>query len=132
VQPGIGENDGLQLTGTNLFRDSCCFVDVAAANPQISIYHRRIVKHEEFLASGCSILFDDLDFQNWYPNPSAETGDTGKLLYEFDPPDSDVFEVSLDARSAPGAFGEIEDGRVRLLEDDDELVAVSFHTWSMP
>jgi len=80
----------------------------------------------------CDDLFDDLDFQNWYPNPSAETGDTGKLLYEFDPPDSDVFEVSLDARSAPGAFGEIEDCRVRLLEDDDELVSVSFHTWRMP
>jgi hypothetical protein len=80
----------------------------------------------------CDDLFDDLDFQNWYPNPSAETGDTGKLLFEFDPPDGDVFEVSLDARSAPGAFGEIEDCRVRLIEDDAEVTSVSFHTWRMP
>jgi hypothetical protein len=80
----------------------------------------------------CDDLFDDLDFQNWYPNPSAETGDLGKLLYEFDPPAGNVFEVSLDARSAPGSFGEIEDCKVRLLEDDAEVLSVVFHTWRMP
>jgi hypothetical protein len=80
----------------------------------------------------CDDLFDDLDFQNWYPNPSGETGDTSALTYEFDPPDGDVFEVSLDARSAPGAFGEVEDCSVKLVDGDAELVSVSFHTWRMP
>jgi hypothetical protein len=80
----------------------------------------------------CDDLFDDLDFQNWYPNPSAETGDTSALTYEFDPPDGDVFEVSLDARSAPGAFGEVEDCSVKVVDGDAELVSVSFHTWRMP
>ena len=80
----------------------------------------------------CDDLFDDLDFQNWYPNPSAETGDTGKLLYEFDPPDGNVFEVSLDARSAPGSFGEIEDCKVGLVDGNINVVSVVFHTWRMP
>jgi hypothetical protein len=80
----------------------------------------------------CDDLFDDLDFQSWYPTPSKETGDASELVYEFDPPDGDVFEVSLDARSAPGAFGEVEDCTVSLLEEDVEQLSVSFKTWRMP
>jgi hypothetical protein len=80
----------------------------------------------------CDDLFDDLDFQSWFPTPSKETGDTSQLLYEFDEPDGDVFEVSLDARSAPGEFGEVQDCRVALLEEDVEQLAVSFKTWRMP
>jgi hypothetical protein len=80
----------------------------------------------------CDDLFDDLDFQGWYPTPSAETGDTSELSYEFDPPDGKVFEVSLDARSAPGQFGEVEDCTVKVVDGDAELVSVSFHTWRMP
>jgi hypothetical protein len=80
----------------------------------------------------CDDLFDDLDFQSWYPTPSAETGDSAELLYEFDPPDGQVFEVSLDARSAPGQFGEVEDCTVTVLEQDVELASVSFRTWRMP
>jgi hypothetical protein len=71
----------------------------------------------------CDDLFDHLDFQSWYPNPSAETGDTSELRYEFDPPDGEVFEVSLDARAAPGQFGGV---------DDVEVVSVSFTSWRMP
>ena len=80
----------------------------------------------------CDDLFDDLDFQSWYPSPSAETGDTSELLYEFDPPDGNVFEVSLDARAAPGQFGEVEDCSVKVLDDDAEVVSVSFNSWRMP
>lgn len=80
----------------------------------------------------CDDFFDDLDFQNWYPNPSAETGDTAELVYEFDPPDGQVFEVSLDARSAPGQFGDVQDCAVTVLEEDVEVVSVSFTTWRLP
>ena len=80
----------------------------------------------------CDDLFDDLDFQSWYPNPSAETGDASTLTYEFDPPDGNVFEVSLDARSAPGAFGEIRGCTVKVVDGPTELVSVSFKTWRMP
>ena len=80
----------------------------------------------------CDDLFDGLDFQDWYPNPSGETGDDSELTYEFDPPDGDVFEVSLDARSAPGAFGDVEDCTVTVVDGPTELVSVSFKTWRMP
>lgn len=80
----------------------------------------------------CDDLFDDLDFQSWYPTPSAETGDASELVYEFDPPDGRVFELSLDARAAPGQFGEVEDCTVTLLEEDVEVVSVSFTSWRMP
>ena len=82
--------------------------------------------------SFCEDLFDDLDFQSWYPTPSAETGDTSELMYEFDPPEGQVFEVSLDARAAPGQFGEVEDCTVTVFEDDVEMVSVSFNSWRMP
>lgn len=80
----------------------------------------------------CDDLFDHFDFQNWYPNPSKETGDTDRLVYEFDPPAGETFEVSLDARSAPGQFGGIEDCRISLLEKDAEAASVTFHSWRMP
>ena len=80
----------------------------------------------------CDDLFDDLDFQNWYPNPSKETGDATRLEYEFDPPDGNTFEVSLDARSAPGQFGGVEDCKVSLLEKKAEVASVTFHSWRMP
>jgi hypothetical protein len=80
----------------------------------------------------CDDLFDHLDFQNWYPNPSKETGDATRLVYEFDPPDGDTFEVSLDARSAPGQFGGIEDCKVALLDKDVEVASTTFHSWRMP
>ncbi|HEX2896001.1 MAG TPA: hypothetical protein VHO29_18500 [Marmoricola sp.] len=80
----------------------------------------------------CDDLFDDLDFQNWYPNPSKETGDASRLEYEFDPPEGHTFEVSLDARSAPGQFGEVEDCRVSLREEKADVASVTFHSWRMP
>ena len=80
----------------------------------------------------CDDLFDELDFQNWYPNPSGEAGDATRLVYEFDPPDGNVFETSLDARSAPGKFGEIEDCGVSVLDKGDDVVSVSFRTWRLP
>ena len=80
----------------------------------------------------CDSLFDDLDFQNWYPNPSKETGDATRLEYEFDEPDGHTFEVSLDARSAPGQFGEVQGCTVSLLEKNAEVASVTFHSWRMP
>jgi hypothetical protein len=81
----------------------------------------------------CDEFFDDLDFQNWYPNPSAETSAPPWVLYEFDaPPSADTLEISLDARTAPGQFGEVDDCEVVLLEDDTAVVSTSFTVWRMP
>jgi hypothetical protein len=81
----------------------------------------------------CDELFDDLDFQNWYPNPAAETTQPPWIVYEFDPPPSgSTLEISLDARVSPGQFGETDDCRVSLLEKDEEVVSASFTSWRMP
>src|SRR5262249_16617341 len=57
----ICEHNRLQLSAKNLFRDPCCFIDVAAPNPKISINHRRVVENEELLARWCSVLLDNFD-----------------------------------------------------------------------
>ncbi|WP_051204105.1 hypothetical protein [Nocardioides sp. CF8] len=81
----------------------------------------------------CDELFDDLDFQNWYPNPAAETSQPPWVIYEFDPPPTgDVLEISLDARVAPGRFGAIDDCGLSVLVDDQPVVGASFTVWRMP
>ena len=88
---------------------------------------------ETVQVSVCDGIFDNLDFQNWYPNPAAETSTPTEVLYEFDPPIAgNVLEVSLDARSAPGQFGGIRDCEVSVLEDDRPVVSTTFTTWRMP
>src|SRR6266849_1981314 len=61
VQSAVGEHNRLQLAGKNLFHHSCCFIDIAAPNPEISVDHWRVVEHEKLLARGCSVLFDYFD-----------------------------------------------------------------------
>lgn len=81
----------------------------------------------------CDELFDDLDFQNWYPNPAAETTVPPWIVYEFDPPPSGTtLELSLDARTAPGQFGESDDCQVSVLVEDEPVVTASFTSWRMP
>lgn len=81
----------------------------------------------------CDELVDDLDFQNWYPNPAAETATPGWIVYEFDPPPTgSTLEISLDARVAPGQLGETDDCEVSVLVEDEPVVSASFTTWRMP
>jgi hypothetical protein len=77
-------------------------------------------------------MFDDMDFQSWYPAPAAETAGPDHLVYEFDPPDGEDFEVRLDARTAPGQFGEIEKSTITLLIADQPAAEVDFDIWRMP
>jgi len=77
-------------------------------------------------------LLERFDFQNFYPNPSKETSDGRFLVYEFDPPDGDRFEVSLDARTAPdqnGSWGRYE---VRLMEGSAVAARVRFRMVVVP
>lgn len=80
----------------------------------------------------CDEFFDDADFQNWYPNPAAETAEPGRVVYEFDPPPGEVFEVRLDARTAPQQFGEVDDCTVALLLGDQPLLDTTVTVWRMP
>ena len=77
-------------------------------------------------------LFDHLDFQSWFPSPSAEVGEAGVVVYEFDPPTGDVLEISLDARTAPGQLGGVDRYHVALLVDDESTARTPFTVWRMP
>lgn len=61
-------------------------------------------------------LMDHLDFQNWYPVPSAETNDGEFLRYEFDPPEGETLVVSLDARTGPNQGFSMTDHRIAVLD----------------
>jgi len=77
-------------------------------------------------------LLERFDFQNFYPNPSAETGSAGYVYYEFDPPPGDVFELNLDARTAPDQNGSTTVYRTALLLGDQPVTDVSFRVWVVP
>ncbi len=81
----------------------------------------------------CEEFFQDLDFQSWYPNPSAETSVPGWIVYEFDPPPTGTtLRISLDARVAPGQFGETDDCQVSVWRQHEPVVSTTFTTWRMP
>jgi hypothetical protein len=77
-------------------------------------------------------LMERFDFQNFYPNPSKETASGAYLYYEFDPPPGDVFEVSLDARTAPDQNGSAGHYEIRLLDGTRPLASVGFRMWVVP
>jgi len=80
----------------------------------------------------CGDYFSELDFQNWYPNPSAETRGGEALVYEFDPPEGDQLTLSLDARASPGGFGSRSECAVAVLEGGQPAASVNFTTWRLP
>lgn len=71
------------------------------------------------------------DENSWYPSPSTSYGDDEQLVMEFDPPPGDVLRVIYDARIQP-AQQSGRTGFVSVLEDDEPVVAVRFHTRVMP
>ena len=78
-------------------------------------------------------LFDRLDFQNWYPTPSAENGDPDGVLYEFDPPDGERFEVRLDARAQPNQFPAVVNEEFSVVNDaGGPLATVPFRVVVVP
>ncbi|RYC14300.1 hypothetical protein [Nocardioides zhouii] len=81
----------------------------------------------------CSTYFDHLDFQSWYPNPSAETSEADWVVYEFDPPPAGrSLRVALDARVAPGQLGGLDRCEVSVLDKDEPVVTATWTTWRMP
>jgi hypothetical protein len=79
-----------------------------------------------------SDLFDRLDFQSWYPSPSAETADDDMVVYEFDPPDGETFELALDARAQPKQGPSTRRYSVVLLDDGVPELTARFRMWVMP
>ena len=77
-------------------------------------------------------LLERFDFQNFYPNPSAERGTADYVYYDFDPPPGDVFELNLDARTSPDQNGSTTVYRTALLLGDKPVTDVSFRLWVVP
>ena len=77
-------------------------------------------------------LLERFDFQNFYPNPAKETASGEYVYYEFDPPPGDVFELNLDARTAPDQNGSTTVYRTALIVDDAPVAEVSFRVWVVP
>ncbi|MCW2737705.1 hypothetical protein [Nocardioides sp.] len=81
----------------------------------------------------CGTYFEHLDFQAWYPSPSAESSDAEWVIYEFDPaPDGRTLRVALDARVAPGQLGGRDACEVSVLDHGDPVVTATWTTWRMP
>lgn len=77
-------------------------------------------------------FFERLDFQNYYPNPTAETSGRADVYLEFDPPPGKVFVLSLDARTAPDQNGSTERVRVGLVLEGVRVAGVAFRTVVLP
>lgn len=77
-------------------------------------------------------VFDRFDFQNWYPNPSSETGEGDTVVYEFDPPDGDLLVISLDARVAPTQWFSHHQYFVALDVDGQQAARIDFSVWVTP
>lgn len=77
-------------------------------------------------------VFERFDFQNWYPNPSGETGEDKELVYKFDPPDGDTLRVVLDARVAPMQLGGRHQYWLYVDIDGRPTARIDYTTWVMP
>jgi hypothetical protein len=81
----------------------------------------------------CGTYFQHLDFQAWYPSPSAETTEGDWIVYEFDPPpDGRTLRVALDARVAPGQLGGRDACEVSVLDQGEPVATATWTTWRMP
>src|ERR1035437_7057446 len=61
LQPAVGKHDGLKLARQEFVGQSGRFFDVAAADAEIAIDHRRIVKNEKLLAGWGTVFLDNFD-----------------------------------------------------------------------
>ncbi|HSE54267.1 MAG TPA: hypothetical protein VLA97_00905 [Nocardioidaceae bacterium] len=77
-------------------------------------------------------VFDRLDFQNWFPNPSAEVGEGDTVTYEFDPPEGDTLGVSLDARVAPAQWGSRDTYALWVDVDGERTLVTDYTVWVIP
>lgn len=77
-------------------------------------------------------VFDRLDFQNWYPNPSSEVGEGRHVVYEFDPPEGNTLGISLDARVAPTQWGGVDTYRMWVEENGRPVLETDYTVWVMP
>lgn len=73
-------------------------------------------------------MFDSSDVT---PTPASITSDGDYLLYEFEPPEGDRLNVSVDTRISPTARG-LTPGKTVLVDGDREIVQVDYKTRVFP
>lgn len=78
-----------------------------------------------------SSYFDLFDENSLDPDPSKSTSDGEWTIWEFDPPDGDTFEVSLDTRMGPNEHWG-SSGETAVLVNGTPAVSVKYRTRVMP
>lgn len=131
----LGPREGTTTTAERDYSLTLIYPEITRAGQPAPLHLR--VEHPGGFAAPVRIavsdaFFDHLDFQSWYPSPSAEIGDGERVVYEFDPPPGEVFELSLDARTSPGQFGGVGRYEVGLRVEDRTIARTSFTVWTMP
>ncbi|HEY9557571.1 MAG TPA: hypothetical protein VIR58_12605 [Acidimicrobiales bacterium] len=71
------------------------------------------------------------DENGFYPTPSAETTNGDWLMWEFDPPDTETFRFSFDARIAP-SIQRGASGSVAVFDANVPVVSVDADTRVLP
>lgn len=77
-------------------------------------------------------VFERFDFQNWFPNPSSEVGEGAFVVYEFDPPEGDTLDVSLDARVAPTQWGGRDEYALWVEVAGQPTLRTDYTVWVIP
>ncbi len=80
------------------------------------------------LRAGYFALFDA---NGMFPNPSAETADGNRVIWEFDPPPGDVLRIRFDTRTGPNKQRG-ESGFASVMVGDEPVVTATFRTRVMP
>jgi hypothetical protein len=75
--------------------------------------------------------FTLFDLNGIFPAPSAENVEGDMVVWEFDPPDGEMFRVHLDWRIDPSVHRGTE-GRVELEIGDEPITEVAFNTRLAP
>jgi hypothetical protein len=74
-----------------------------------------------------------IDAQAVEPEPQSTTSDGDLVVFQFEPPQGDIFGVSWEAEIDPAANMGRKEATIAVLSDDDNpAVAVSIRTWVLP
>lgn len=77
--------------------------------------------------------FDAFDENGLDPSPVKSVGEGGEIVWEFDPPEGEIFSLSFDARIEPAVQMQTFSARTRVLDGNGrQIVAVSYTTRVMP
>jgi len=82
--------------------------------------------------SANSKYLDLFDKNGFDPQPSKATATPDAMILEFDPPDGDTLDVSLDGRIQPGAQWGEKTGETSVVVDGKPVVTAKYKTWVLP